>query len=254
MKLTIIGNGNMAVALIAGLYKKYQIEVIGRDYTKLESISKLYEGIEIKELGNSFNIDGKNIILCVKPYSLIDISKKLNGEADNFFSILAGTTLEALKNAIKSKYYVRVMPNISALYGTSMTTLCGDIELKELSQEIFKSIGTTLWLDTQKELDIATAIAGSGPAYLALVADALADGGVKAGLKREDAKMITSGLFVGFGDLLTNLQATHIKEQVMSPSGTTACGVASLEEANVRSAFIKAVESAYNRALELGKK
>ena len=254
MKLTMIGNGNMAVALIAGLYKKYDLEIVGRNSDKLHSIAKKYKNVTVKEIGDSFDIDGKNIILCVKPYSLDDVSKKLKGKAKNLFSILAGTTVESLKNAISSAHYVRVMPNVSAVYGSSMTTLTGDLDARDLSKEIFSAIGDVLWLDTQKELDIATAIAGSGPAYLALIADALADGGVKAGLKRDDAKAITAGLFAGFGDLIKNTEASKIKEQVMSPGGTTACGVASLEDANVRSAFIKAVESAFNRAVELGKK
>lgn len=196
----------------------------------------------------------KNVILCVKPYALSDVSSKLKGNANNLFSILAGTTIQTIKESIKSSNYIRVMPNISASYGSSMTTLTGDIVSKGLALDVFRNIGKTLWLDSEKELDIATAIAGSGPAYLALVADAMADGGVKSGLKRADAKAIVLGLFEGFGDLLSHNEASSIKEQVMSPSGTTACGVSALEDANIRSAFIKAVEAGYNRALELAKK
>jgi pyrroline-5-carboxylate reductase len=254
MKLTIIGNGNMALALIAGLYKKYELEVVGRDMNKLKAISDTYENVQISQITNNFDINGKNIILCVKPYSLQAVKKNLNGVANTLFSILAGTTIATLKSAIASQSYVRVMPNISAIYGSSMTTLTGDLNAKDLSIDIFDSVGSTLWLDSENELDIATAIAGSGPAYLALIAESMADGGVKAGLKRADSKAIVAGLFGGFGDLIKHIEPSNIKEQVMSPSGTTACGVASLEEANIRSAFIKAVESAYHRALELGKK
>lgn len=254
MKLTIIGSGNMALALIAGLVDRYEIEVVARDEKKLQKIKQQFNNIKTIQLNNSFNIEDKNIILCVKPYSLDNISSILQGRANTLFSILAGTTLKSLKDKINSKNYTRVMPNLAALYGSSLTTITGDITTKEISLEIFSSIGRALWLDSENELDIATAIAGSGPAYLALVAESLADGGVKMGLKRDDSKAIVSGLFSGFASLIQNIEAPTIKDQVMSPAGTTACGVASLEDSNIRSAFIKSVEAAYLQAKELAKK
>ena len=106
---------------------------------------------------------------------------------------------------------------------------------------MFERIGSTLWVGTQKELDIATAIAGSGPAYLALVADALIDGGVALGLTRDDAKKLTVGLFDGFANNLTESEPSQIKASVMSPGGTTAAAICHLEEKSTRSAFIRFV-------------
>ena len=90
------------------------------------------------------------------------------------------------------------MPNLAASVGRSMTTLTGDIAYKEEAKVLLGSIGKTLWLDSEKEIDIATALAGSGPAYLALVAEALADGAVKQGLKREHAMATMRGIVFRF--------------------------------------------------------
>lgn len=253
MKLTFIGNGNMAEALIAGLCQNYDIEVYGRNNSSLEKIATKYK-IKTSLINESLDITDKNIILCVKPNSLDDLSPKLNGVANTLFSVLAGTTLSKLQEKIPAKQSVRAMPNLAAKFNKSMTTLTGDIDLQDKAITIFNTIGSTLWLGSEKEIDIATGVAGSGPAFLALVAEALSDGGVNAGLKRDDADKLVQGLFDGFAPLLQDNKPSNIKDGVMSPGGTTAAGYAALEENNTRNSFIKAIESAYKRAVELGKK
>ena len=244
--IVIIGNGKMAEAIIAGLYKDYNLTVIGRDIKKLKILKEKFN-IKI-DLLDRFNLNKKDIILAIKPYALEEISKQLNGKANILISILAGTTLEQLKK-INSKNYIRVMPNLSATYKKSMTTLTGDIDCKDDVMNIFNNIGSTLWLNTEKELDIATGIAGSGPAFLAIVAEALADGGVNCGLKRIDSQKLVNGLFNGFPDLINNNHPAILKDNVMSPAGTTSAGVKALERNGVRNAFIEAIEEAYQRAL-----
>ncbi len=244
MKLTFIGAGNMAKAIIEGTYKTHEVEVVARDEKALKEVSSKY-GIKTVPLDDSFQIDGKNIIFCVKPYALKDVSKKLHGCANSLISVLAGTKLESLKEAIESKNYVRVMPNLAASVGKSMTTLCGDESFKNEAIEICDSFGSSLWLGSEKEIDIATAVAGSGPAFLALIAEALSDGAVKEGLKREDANILVRGLFEGFSPLLNQNHPALLKDAVMSPGGTTAAGYAALEEGKVRDGFIKAITKAY---------
>ena len=207
MTLTFIGNGNMAKALIKGLVNKYEIEVIGRNITTLASLKNEIPNITIKELSSNEDITSKNIILCVKPYSLKDLSSNLIGTANSLYSVLAGTTIQSLQDNIKAKAYIRTMPNLAASYLKSMTTITGDDTLKNTAIDIFNAIGTTLWLNTQKELDIATGLAGSGPAFLALIAESLADGAVNSGLKRQDAEILTAGLFDGFASLIANEKA-----------------------------------------------
>lgn len=254
MKLTLIGNGFMAQALAKGLSKKFEVEIIGRDINKLKKVKELIPAIEIKELEDAEDINDKNVIFCVKPYALQSVAARLEGEANILFSILAGTSLESLKKQIKSKYYVRVMPNVAASVSKSATTLTGDKEVKKLAHEIFENIGKAVWVDTEKELDIATAVAGSGPAFLCLIAEALSDGAVKAGLNRKISNELVQGLFEGYAKLLENNHPAIIKDSVMSPGGTTAAGVAKIEEGAVRSHMIKAIEAAHNKAVEIGKK
>jgi pyrroline-5-carboxylate reductase len=254
MKLTIIGNGVMAQSLAMGLLKNYEIEMIGRDINKLKIIKEKIPQIEIKQLEDKEDISGKNILFCVKPFALESVAIRLVGTANIMISILAGTRLDFLKKHVKARNYVRAMPNIAASVLQSMTTVTGDLETKELSMRLFSSIGQCVWVQTENQLDIATAIAGSGPAFLSLVAEALADGAVKAGLDRHLSAQLVQGLFTGTSALLKHSQPSFIKDSVMSPGGTTAAGYAKLEECNVRNAMIKAVEEAYNKACELAKK
>ncbi len=248
MKLTIVGSGKMAEAIIEGVYKDIDVKVVARDESKLRFFAKKFEGIEVESLKYGFDINGLNIMLCVKPFALEEVSKKFKGTANALLSILAGVSLDVLKEHIKAKHYVRVMPNLSAAYQKSMTTLTGDESFKKEAIFICEKFGKALWLNSEKEIDIATAIAGSGPAFLALAAEALADGGVNMGLKRDDAMSLVRGLFEGFSPLLEELHPSIIKDGVMSPGGTTAAGYEALEEEGVRNGFIKAVRKAYERA------
>jgi len=254
MKLTFIGNGNMAKALIEGLVKNYEIEVFGRNRATLNTLKETIPQITVKTIDETEEMSGKNIILCVKPYSLLELSPKLTGEANAVYSVLAGTSIESLKSHIRAKKYIRTMPNLGASHLKSMTTITGDIELKESALSIFNEIGRSLWLSSENELDIATGVAGSGPAYLALVAEALADGAVQQGIKRLDAQILVQGLFDGFAPLIANDNPALIKDAVMSPGGTTAAGYAALERGNVRSAMMDAIGDAYAKAKELKEK
>ncbi len=249
--LTFIGNGAMALALAQGLKKEYAIEVVGRNSTKLDAFEEAL-GITIAKAAlEGFDISGKTVILCVKPANISLMHSLLQGRASRLYSVLAGTSIATLQHHIKSDTYIRSMPNLAATVGKSMTTLTGDAASKEEAYTLFTSIGTALWVDSEKELDIATALAGSGPAYLALVAEALADGAVKQGLKRDDAMTLMRGLFEGFGTLIQHNHPALLKDSVMSPGGTTAAGYGALEKAAVRQGFITAIESAYTKAIQL---
>ena len=249
--ITFIGNGNMALSIAQGLKDNYIIEVVGRDNKKLDTFEQKL-GLHVKKsLLENFNIENKSIILCVKPANVQEVSTKLQGKAEIIYSVLAGTSIEKLKKNFATSAVVRAMPNLAASIGKSMTTLTGDAAYKDEAQKLFNAIGTTRWLSSEKEIDIATALAGSGPAYLALIAEALSDGAVKQGLKREDAMAIMRGLFDGFGTLIQESHPALLKDGVMSPGGTTAAGYAALEKGNVRNACIDAIEKAYKRATEL---
>ncbi|WP_294951172.1 pyrroline-5-carboxylate reductase [Sulfurovum sp.] len=249
--ITLIGNGTMALSIAKGLKEKYHIEAVGRNREKLDQFESDLNSKIDKYLLNDFDISGKTVILCVKPANVEEVGKLLKGKARVLVSVLAGTTLEKLKKHIKTEAVVRAMPNLAASIGASMTTLTGDQHFRKEAESLLGAVGDTLWLGSEKEIDIATALAGSGPAYLALVAESLADGAVKQGLKREDAMAVMRGLFNGFGTLIREIHPALLKDAVMSPGGTTAAGYGALEEGNVRSACINAIEKAYMKATEL---
>ena len=249
--ITFIGNGNMGLSIAKGLKGKYNIEVVGRDMVKLDTFEEQL-GIKVdKYLIDNFDMTDKTVLFCVKPANVEEVGKKLKGKARVLFSVLAGTPLDKLKKHLKSKAVVRTMPNLAASVGASMTTLTGDHRFRKEAEALLGAVGDTLWLESEKEIDIATALAGSGPAYLALMAEALADGAVKQGLKREDAMTAMKGLFSGFGKLIQDVHPALLKDNVMSPGGTTAAGYAALEDGNVRAACMDAIEQAYERAKKL---
>jgi pyrroline-5-carboxylate reductase len=243
--VTFVGNGNMALSIAQGLKEQFDIEVAGRSIQSVERFEEKL-GVNVKKaLLEDFDITDKTVILCVKPANIQEVGLKLAGDAKEFYSVLAGTSLEKIKGCIKAKAYIRAMPNLAASVGESLTTLTGDEALKEKASKLFEAVGQTVWLASEKELDIATAVAGSGPAYLALVHEALCDSAVKQGMKRDDAVKVANGLFKGFGELIPSTHPAILKDGVMSPGGTTAAGYAALEENGVRNGFIKAVEAAY---------
>jgi len=249
--ITFIGNGNMALSIAQGLKENYKIEVVGRDLKKLDAFEKEL-GVTIgKYLINGFYIEDRTLLFCVKPANVEEVGGQLQGKAKVLYSVLAGTSVEKLRENINTHAVVRTMPNLAASVQKSMTTLTGDREYKEEAEELLGAIGATRWLASEKEIDIATALAGSGPAYLALMAEALADGAVKQGLKRDDAMAIMRGLFGGFGELIQTIHPALLKDGVMSPGGTTAAGYGALEDGNVRSSCMNAVEKAYKKATEL---
>ncbi|MCH9739450.1 MAG: pyrroline-5-carboxylate reductase [Epsilonproteobacteria bacterium] len=243
MTLTIIGPGSMAMAIAEGLKDSYTLEFVARDISKLESIKETFSA-EIYPL-DGFDITGKNIILAVKPYALENVGKQLKGKANTLYSVLAGSTIDALRHSIDAENVVRIMPNVAAKFGASTNVMSGDESKKKEALAIFSKIGDTFWVSSEKEIDIATAIAGSGPALLTLVAEAMMDGLVKEGMKRPDAIGVTNSLFKGFAPLIASEHPAIIKDSVMSPGGTTAAAYAALEEGAVRSSFIKAVGEAF---------
>ena len=247
--ILLIGAGNMGGAILASLIKSYSVSVVEANKKRVDELKALYPKVTL--INQIPPLDGYIVILAIKPQSLDNL--RVSGEAKALISILAGTPLDKLKSKIKSKAYIRTMPNIGALKGKSVTSVTGDIEFKDEALEILSSIGKAIWLDSEKHLDIATGIGGSAPAWIALVAEALADGAVNLGLPRELSYEYVSALFDGMGALLEDEHPAILKDRVMSPGGTTASGYTALEEGRVRDSFIKAMQRCYERSQALGK-
>ncbi len=246
MKLLLIGAGNMGGAMLGGL-QDYDITVVEKYKPRTKELKSLYPLVKFTDTIPP--LDGYTVILAIKPATLDKIETK--GEAKALISILAGVNINRLKKSINSKLYVRAMPNIAALKKKAVISLCGDIKFKEEALKILSSIGKCFWLDSEKELDIATGIGGSAPAWIALVAEALSDGAVKLGLKRDISYQYAAYMLEGVGEMLKEEHPALLKDKVTSPGGTTAAGLAKLEEGKVRDAFIKAMQECFEKTQKL---
>jgi len=248
MRISIIGYGEMAKAILYGLKKSYEdIEIVGRDEEKLKKVAKEFNCKY--SLIDGYDISGKVVILAIKPYALQEVSMRIRGEADILISILAGKSLAELKKYIKAKSYIRAMPNIAAKYGASTTAITGDIEAKKVAFDILSKIGEVIWVGSDDEIDMATAIIGSAPAFLAMVAEAISDGGVYIGLKRDISEKLTRGLFKSFSALREDF--SDIKNRVSSPKGTTIEGVYTLEKNNIRGSFMEGIIKTYEKSKKI---
>ena len=173
-------------------------------------------------------------------------------------SVMAGVTLERLKSECPSLRWVRAMTNLALAAGKGMTLLASGSDVVHGEQSsiysLFSGIGRALWLP-EESFDAATALAGSGPGLLALVAEALADGGVREGLSRETATLLASWAIYGAGALMADrgILPESLKSRVASPSGTTIEGLALLEKRGVRGALIEAVHVMSERSRTLSR-
>lgn len=242
MKVYILGNGAMGRAMAFGLKDSgFEVVIVGRTRASMADLKKL--GFEIELYGEKYDITGKNIILAFKPYALEVVSKILSGKAATCVSVLARTDLKTLKSSIRALKYAVCLPNLAAKFKASMTPFIGD----ESASEIINGFGQSVRFESEREFVAAGVISGCAPAFLAMVAESLANGAVQQGVKSDSAYKIVSGLFDSVSKLLNDAHPALLKDAVCSPAGTTIEGIAKLEECGIRSAFIKAVEASSNK-------
>lgn len=243
--LILVGYGKMAKALAQGLKDTYKILVTGRNFTKIQDFCNVLGLTPLPLKDSLLEITQTEVLLCVKPYALN--SFRFKGRAKCVYSILNAVSLEQLQETIEADFYIRAMPNVCASVKQSITSICGDLGAKEDALRIFNAIGKSIWLE-EKHFPLATALGGCAPAFLALVAESLIDSGVTYGLSREDSTQIVRTLFSGFSSLLEQSHPVLLKESVMSPGGSTAQGVATLEKHALKNAFLEAVLASKNSA------
>lgn len=203
------------------------------------------------------------LLLAIKPQILNKVVERLDlGQPrENYplvISILAGVSLDRLESGFPNYPVVRVMPNTPATVGAGMTAISPGTKVEEhhltLARSIFEAVGEVVQV-SESLIDAVTGLSGSGPAFVAMMVEALADGGVASGLPRAIATKLAIQTVLGTAQLLQvkELHPAQLKDQVTSPGGTTITGVAQLERSGFRSAVIEAVQAAYRRSLELGK-
>lgn len=265
MKLGFIGCGKMAGALVegvlkAGAFSKGDITV-GDKYAA--AVKAIVDKHGVQPARDNAEVVAKSdvLLLCVKPADAPDALKAVREQPEGklIISILAGVTLASLQKAAGDKArIVRVMPNTPALihkgaaaYSPGHSATAEDAKVTE---KIFSSVGSA-YLVKEELLDVVTGLSGSGPAYIYVVVEALADAGVLMGLPRDLALKLAAQTVTGAADMVlqTGLHPAQLKDQVTSPGGTTIAGLEALEAAGIRSAFLSAVRAATERSRELGK-
>jgi pyrroline-5-carboxylate reductase len=265
-RIAFIGAGNMGSAMIRGLIKSgvakpSQIMASDLDAERVGALAKELKIAVAKD--NRSAVEWCDlVVLAVKPQVLDEVLHELGDIGSKLvLSIVAGATIAKIQSGLGGKAkVVRAMPNTPALVGAGISAFCAGsgvtaTELKG-AQKILGAVGETVLVKKEELLDAVTGLSGSGPAYVFLVIEALADGGVLMGLDRETALKLAVQTVLGSAKLLieTGKHPAQLREMVTSPGGTTAMGLKKLEQKGVRGAFISAVKSATERARELGKK
>jgi len=259
----IIGVGNMGEAIVRGLKNRgaegtiiYDVRAARREY--------VHNTYGVKVAADNYDLAEKAdiIIVAVKPQDAKTVLEELcpsMSASKLLISIAAGISTEGLCSFLGAETrLIRVMPNVAAMVLESATALSrgsnASEEDLEVAREIFDTFGRTVVLP-EALMDAVTGLSGSGPAYVAIFVEALADGGVQMGLPRKEAMELAIQTVLGTARLLLDL-GEHpgvLKDKVTSPGGTTIAGIASLEERGFRGAVIQAVRSATRRSEELGK-
>ena len=265
-KIGFIGGGKMGEALIngilrAGLSSSDKIMVSDVDKKRLQILEK-EAGIKTTQDNKKITSDSDIIILAVKPNMMGNILDELNSEITSkhlIISIAAGVPLSFMESSLNEGCrVVRVMPNTPCLVGE---TAAGYALGKNATQADGKLVGQLLdavgksFLLEEKHLDAVTGLSGSGPAFIYVVIEALADGGVKMGLPRDVANTLAAQTAFGAAKMVLE-SGTHIgqlRDSVTSPGGTTIEGLHALEKGGIRNALIDAVESATKKSKRLGK-
>lgn len=263
MKISFIGGGNMARAIIGGLkhnnFEMSAITVLELDAQKRAELAQEFN-VQVTDTYADFN-NTDVIVLAVKPQQLKEVCCQLNQalQSQLIVSIAAGVRSKDISRWLNNyPAIVRVMPNTPAQIQAGVSALYAMPSVNQAQRNqantILAAVGKTLWLDNEDKMDAVTAISGSGPAYVFYFIEALQEAGVQLGLGDEAAAMLALQTFAG-ASLLAVQSADDVKTlraQVTSKGGTTEQGILALEAANIKNAICKAAKAAADKSTALG--
>ncbi|WP_138504324.1 pyrroline-5-carboxylate reductase [Nostoc sp. PA-18-2419] len=270
IKFGLIGGGVMGESLLSrlialGIYQSSEV-IVSEPLPSRQNFLKQHYNVAVTTDSSEVFTQAKEVIfLAIKPQVLSTIAQELahieirNPEhSPLIISILAGVPLSQLEAAFLQLPVIRAMPNTPATVGAGVTAICSgaytNYKHYQIAHQVFEAVGEVVEVP-EVLMDAVTGLSGSGPAYVALLIEALADGGVAAGLPRVIANQLALQTVLGTAKLLqeTKIHPAELKDRVTSPGGTTIAGVAKLEQAGFRSGLIEAVKAATERSQELGK-
>jgi pyrroline-5-carboxylate reductase len=266
MKISFIGGGVMGESIIKGVLAKGiakpgDIVVSDVVQARREFLNQEYK---IKTMADNIKaVAGADIVvIAVKPQDLLKVLGELKGLSPKqlVLSIVAGATLDTLRQGLAHDYIIRTMPNMPAQVGEGMTvwtaTPAVSEQQKQMTGSILSALGEELHVNNEQYIDMATAVSGSGPAYVFLVIEALTDAGVHIGLPRDMAEKMVIQTVLGSARSvkISGKHPAELKNNVTSPGGTTTEGLLQLEAGGLRSLLLRAVIAAYDKSKSLGAK
>jgi pyrroline-5-carboxylate reductase len=264
MKITFIGGGNMANALIGGLIRQgfspADIRVVEPFAENRARIAEAF-GIASQPASDATAADCDCLVLSVKPQqmreALAPLAGRLTGQL--VISIAAGTRLADISRWLGGhRRLVRTMPNTPALIGAGITGLYADPDVdaegRHQAERILGAVGKTLWIADESQMDAVTAVSGSGPAYVFYFIEALRDAARELGFDDAQARLLAIETVVGAAALAagSDEDVAVLRQRVTSKGGTTEAALNSLEADRVKPAFVRAIQAADARGRELG--
>ena len=271
IKLGMVGGGVMGEALLSRLitqqlYRPDDVLVSDPQAHRREFLVQKY-GVKVTSDNREAAAASDVLFLAIKPQVFERVAADLaEGDGERrpagaplpvVISILAGVSLNKLEAAFGGQPVIRAMPNTPATVGAGITAIAPGKAVTashmEQATAIFQAVGQVVEVP-EYLMDAVTGLSGSGPAYVAIMIEALADGGVAAGLPRAIASQLALSTVLGTAQLLqeSQMHPAQLKDQVTSPGGTTIAGITQLERAGFRSALIDAVQAAKERSQQLG--
>lgn len=251
-----MGEAILASAIDRGVLEARRILVCEKAPTRRDELAARY-GVDVTDGVREAIARGDTTILAVKPQDL-DAIDGTGPDGSCVVSVMAGVTIETIAKRVGHERIVRVMPNTPVAIQQGMcawtATDAVTAEQRGFVRDLLASLGQELYLDSESKLDMATAVSGSGPAYVFLFIEALIDAGVQAGLPRAQSEQLALQTVAGAASYAqrSGKSPAELRAMVSSPGGTTVAGTRELERHAMRSAIIECVDAAYRRARELG--
>jgi pyrroline-5-carboxylate reductase len=261
MKTAFVGGGVMGEAILSsglqqGVLAADDVLVCEKIDTRRDELATRYRVAVTDDVSESIR-SADMVVLAVKPQDLGTISGTARSDSV-VVSIMAGVRIETISTLVGHNRIVRVMPNtpVSIQRGMSTWTATPAVtdEQRETVKKLLSSIGEELYVDGEAKIDMATAISGSGPAYVFLFIEALIDAGVHVGMTRAQSETLALQTVRGAAEyaIQSGKSPAELRAMVSSPGGTTVAGLRELERHGLRAAITDCVEAAYERARELG--
>ncbi len=264
MKISFIGGGNMAAALIGGLANKVtagkNVHVVDINADALQNLSVKFD-VTTAQTIDAVIAQSDIIVLAVKPQQLKEVVVQLKPFVSQqlVLSIAAGIRIVDLSRWLGGhEAIVRAMPNTPALIGKGITGLVATTGVsaiqKDMAAKILQTVGETVWLDNEQLIDAVTGVSGSGPAYVFYFIEAMQEAATALGLTAEQGIALAKATFAGAAELAVKSEepVSVLRARVTSKGGTTYAGLQSLEQSGVKEAIIAAVKAAAERGRTLG--